>query len=609
LALVDYPLEPNDLEAANWRDILVRAERKDCWVYGRLFLEESRKKAELGEHRLQAVFQLLGQLTSMMLNWDEDGQPYRPMVVAPTGRSAVPQDMSREEAQLLKGMVPTIEDAEFLARLADVLWLVTRDHLMARTAVQAYIASAKRFENSDSWTNYFSRISRAVGLAASLRDRALVDQVLREITSVVERYQQQDSSFLTARLMEILLAYGAGDPPRYGEYAESAAMRLQASQSIKAREYWRIAAGWYSRARENQRQQSALNALSETYVSDAEAALSQNPPNLLAAVAHVEKAIEGFRRVLGSGQRIDELRGWLGRLQQDSLGELKKISSSVDVSQIVEDSRGKVRGKTLHDAILILALSGSPESVSTLRESAKRFANQFPLQYLMPAVILDSSGRKVGVRPGFSPDNPEASAAALELEMFRLASLNQTLHAQAVVEPMRVEITLTHAVQSADLVDFVSENPFVPAGRERLFLRGLHAGFEGDFVVSTHVLGLQLENSIRHVLAAAGVTVSSLDHQGIEQLKGLETLLRMPEAAEIFGEDLVFDLRGLLVEACASNLRHRLAHGLINHGEFLTFLASYLWWLTLRLCCIPVIQRRSLATGNVTPAADDSTAE
>jgi hypothetical protein len=54
-------------------------------------------------------------------------------------------------------------------------------------------------------------------------------------------------------------------------------------------------------------------------------------------------------------------------------------------------------------------------------------------------------------------------------------------------------------------------------------------------------------------------------------------------------EDSLFYLKGLLVEHSGSNLRNRMAHGLINDDGFLSPLMSYLWWLTLRLCCLPMI--------------------
>ncbi len=57
----------------------------------------------------------------------------------------------------------------------------------------------------------------------------------------------------------------------------------------------------------------------------------------------------------------------------------------------------------------------------------------------------------------------------------------------------------------------------------------------------------------------------------------------------MLGEDIVFDLRGLLVERFGSNLRNEGAHGLMDYEEFLAPQAIYLWWLALKLCCTMVL--------------------
>ena len=43
-------------------------------------------------------------------------------------------------------------------------------------------------------------------------------------------------------------------------------------------------------------------------------------------------------------------------------------------------------------------------------------------------------------------------------------------------------------------------------------------------------------------------------------------------------------------ERSGSNLRNRMAHGLINDDEFCGSLMSYLGWLVLRLCWLPILQ-------------------
>ncbi|MCL2927754.1 MAG: DUF4209 domain-containing protein [Trichodesmium sp. MAG_R01] len=57
----------------------------------------------------------------------------------------------------------------------------------------------------------------------------------------------------------------------------------------------------------------------------------------------------------------------------------------------------------------------------------------------------------------------------------------------------------------------------------------------------------------------------------------------------MFDEDTLFDLKGLLVDRSGSNLRNLMAHGLLDDEDFSSPLMSYLWWVTLRLCYLPLL--------------------
>ncbi len=116
-------------------------------------------------------------------------------------------------------------------------------------------------------------------------------------------------------------------------------------------------------------------------------------------------------------------------------------------------------------------------------------------------------------------------------------------------------------------------------------------------MTATHLLIPQLENSVRYVLAGNGVIVSRLDDPGVQEEKGLGELLYEPKLEELFGEDLLFDLQGLLLERFGANLRNKLAHGLMDSDEFSSAPMLYVWWLTLRICVIYLVVSRSPAKG------------
>jgi hypothetical protein len=77
--------------------------------------------------------------------------------------------------------------------------------------------------------------------------------------------------------------------------------------------------------------------------------------------------------------------------------------------------------------------------------------------------------------------------------------------------------------------------------------------------------------------------ITPLNKQLCERIVGRRKLL---------GEDLVFDLQGLLVERFGVNLRNRMAHALMG-DEFASPNVLYLWWRVLRICMIYVLVNRN----------------
>ena len=57
----------------------------------------------------------------------------------------------------------------------------------------------------------------------------------------------------------------------------------------------------------------------------------------------------------------------------------------------------------------------------------------------------------------------------------------------------------------------------------------------------------------------------------------------LPEAEQVFGEDLAFELRSLFCDSFGPNLRNELAHGLLDEDGCHSPFAIYAWWLALRL--------------------------
>jgi hypothetical protein len=583
------PLTKDDFINSRWQDVINSSERKECLAYNMAFWKKAQEAKEAGNVREQAVFELLAAVTYGAIKLESTEKFF----------AEIFQNFTDEHLDFLAEIAPEISEPELQARVADILWVRRRDYRMAQLAVTAYLQSATELEDSQ-WKQCFIRIERTLLLAHRIKYQT--ETVVAHIEAVLDLYNGEDPSWRSAMLMELLQEYRLGDPTKYAALAEKAATLAESAHDWRrARAYLEIKAKWHLIEKDGEKERTASTLAAETYVKEAEDALKQNILPYMTASSYLQRAVEAFRRIRGTKEekadakaRAEEVHKLLIQYQQESLKEFAESSHEVDISDEVKKARTHIKGKEFQDALFALALLGTPTKVSHLRQTVQQQAREYGLYYDSSSVMMNEKGKVVARRStSVLSSDPDKAKAAIRFEMYTLAVEYQILHAQAYIEPARDQINLEHSVRLKDLLPILSNSPFVPPGREYLFAKGLYAGLTGDFFTSTHILIPQIENSIRYLLQEhQGVRTSGLDNNGIQNEYHLSTTLypsQCPEITSIFDEDTLFDLQGLLVEDSGSNLRNRMAHGLIDDSGFLHPLMSYLWWVTLRLCCLPIL--------------------
>jgi hypothetical protein len=594
MALSKIFLSLENFRQSNWDQIIEQCEQKDCEFYSDHFL----KAAEISKNEnktTQDIYEFWGHVTSPLLNAESDSEPFSPQIISADGlrRSAIPKDLSDQQLALLKQLAPTIKDPELRARAADVLWERQRNYQMAQLAVDSYLESAQRLEDSKSWFLPFQRIQRAVRIAARLgKNKPFLITVMNYIETLLAKNQAKDASSFSAKLMRLLQEQRWGDFVKYAKLSEEAAtFSEQYKQWDRSREYWEVTGRWYALAKDANNQHHVQVRIAEAYVKESNAAISNISPSYMEAALCLQKAIEAYRRVGGMKERVQELHKLLLEYQAKSMSEMKIIFSENDIISSERDITNlviaKVQGKSFKDAIVELALMICSPSVKELRLQVEKAIDNYPLQFLASETRHSQSGKVIAHKPSILSNNPEESETAMQISMVKYAQFSQDIYATKIVQPARNQINLEHNPSLEDFEFIVLNNPFIPPGREIIYARGLLEGLRGDFLVSTHLLIPQIEHSIRYILEQGGCIVSGLDDQGVQDEHNINVLIRRPELIEIFGEDIVFDLKGLLVHRFGTNLRNHMAHGLIEYNGFFTEDNTYLWWLTLHLCCLP----------------------
>ena len=582
-----------DFAAFDWEQVLDIHPKKVTYEFEEALRRKAFEARNSGDTSRAGVFAFLTEIASLGWEPGSAGEPFKPRFILTDGnRSRIPTDYSDHEADLLKALVPTVRDPEMRARIADVVWERCRDHVSAEIAVEAYLQSATRLEDPEDWVNGARRIERALQIALALRNETLREKAVSHAEGVLVRYGGNDPSFLSAYLMKLLLKYGHGDAAHYATLANHASDNAGSSGDWRrAREYLGIKAQWLQRAGKTQQAEAAGVEIAETFVNEADLAEAAATPNFMLVVHHLQSAIQALRTVRGQRARVDELHSRLLRVQPHTLAQMSRIHIPLPVpEQAIQRALEAVTGKSFYEALVGLSCISVSPSVDQLRQISKEAARLAPISHTIGHDHLTAAGKTAARTPGASANDPDENNPAIRSWMFRHADFIRVATAQAV-DAARLQMVLEHPVCLGDWDNVVYGNPFVPLGREEFFARGLHAGFTGDFVVAAHLLIPQVENSCREILASRGATVSTIDRDSIERELYIHELLPKTEFKKFFGENLTFDLRGLLVEQQSSNLRHGMAHGLFDYGAFQSPPSIYLWWLVLHLVCLPVRSR------------------
>lgn len=563
-----------------------------CEYYTTEFGGAAKAAEESGDSQLAAVYQFLNVLSSFYPAFGDPAKPYRPMWIMGDRRSLMPSDLLPSDYAVIKELSKWVKDPSLRARIFDVLWLEEHNHHDCREAAKFYLESALALDTEENWTFAVTQFNRGLSLASKLgRKQEAFQNIAAALIAAIEREKDIEEGFRTCQLLQLASDYACGDPVQLAEISHQVGNRASANGEHRmARSYWRLEADFRRYEKDEHGAADATLRAAETYVSEANERATGKLASFLAAASILKKGIEALRRAKAVPARIKELRVILASYQKSSLSEMQKFETSIDLTEVAETAQNHVSGHDLFAALQRFAFGHPLTDVDQLKAKVLKNAKDFPMQHLFGGSMLDDEGRSRTERPSLLNLEGEEAEKALEAEMFSHAARYEWgIRVAGFIHPARIQIFNEHRLDIRDLAFLVRNNPFVPPGHEGVFLRGIHAGFHGDFLVAAHLLVPQIENSIRHVLFLNGVDVSNLLSDGTQPLKVLGPLFDMPQSKQIFGESIHFELRGLLIEKMGHGFRDQLAHGFTSEAECYGDAPVILWWLVLRLCMFPIL--------------------
>lgn len=577
------------IEEIHWNDFSgrIRKPKTDggSYAYYEIFKEEEKNYENQNVKRL---FQLMQDVFSYRLVARSAAEPFQPMMYIPgtRGRTALPSDLSKYQINLLERISSLVSEPEMKARLMDVLWVLKRDVRAAKEAIDAYSDSGMNLFSGKRWSEAGARVERGFRIALQVNDQNRIE-VLKE--KIVRMVKDEDGSARLYHLMS-LLPISSGNPKDWEELATQNAERSEAAGDIQtARQYWDIAADVVDRARENERANQYRIKSAETYLREADFwKENRTSQGRILEVNALGKAIEAFRHnIPGQQEKVAQILRRLDPVQKESVKTMpRSVLGSIDLSTIIKDVTEAVRGKNFIDAVAAMASFSLLPSLRQLEKQVDEIALVAPLISMLPADILNRQGGRVSRNPSMFQSDPEKLENAKRARMIELSIFSQQI-AGLVAGECRKAIWIQSPGTIHDWEDLLKNNPFIPPGREKIFAQGLYAGYAGDFLASIHILIPQIENSLRYILSTEGVVSFKVDDNGGQEEKNLSSYLSGDlriNLQQIFSEDLIFNLEAILISKYGPQLRHKMAHGLLEYDDFQRSEVIFLWWLTIRMC-------------------------
>lgn len=569
-----------------------------CQCLGSLYQKAATAAEAEGNAKAANVYGLLAAVTQIHFKPHDRAEPYGPMLVVDHKRSIIPGDLRGPQSDVLAAIAPDIKNAGLRALLADIAWLNDRKlAAMGQLAIGSFCAAVRAvidgnaelfFEDAKATSHNGAKMLRRACQIATLTGwkEPEAGSLKTMIATLGESAFNESDARGFLNIGELDCDFRITAPQVTAERAQALA-QLPELDPDTARDVWELAARAHRQRGDDAERNRCLTNAAECYVRMAEAAGLKG----MAASSWLMDAIKALRGIAGTKARRQELEGKLREAQSSIADEMGPISTEIDISDLVDQARKTVSDLTLAQALLEFAkLEGSP-SPETLRDEARKQAEENPLSSIIPMSIHDDEGKMVAKSPGLSTSGDDDDIAVRHL-IGRHEGVRRQFAATGSIEPARRLIMAQHPLEARDLLPIARLSPFVTPGHEDIFALGFARFFGGDFISALHILVPQLESSLRHVLKQAAVDTSSMQSDMTQENRTLSVLLDKDRATleKIFGAAIVLEIENLFDFEGGPSLRHQLAHGLLSTGACFSYDAIYACWFIYRLCCLPLFR-------------------
>ena len=552
-------------------------------------LEEAKKKNHDAEAR---VFSAL--MTACLIPFHEKN-PHEPFVMDRARGVWTPKNFRGEPELAFHENAHRFKNPALQARVADIAWVLDKKRSeSAYVALNAYVKAAKILmsrDKKDEWHAPYlgaKYLGRALAISSLIKDKSHAAK--KALQQAQESISGQHHPGLFMRLGNHDVNFDVSDVGVVAQRAKE--IIANEDDAYIQRLLWDLAARDYGRDRNNFKEEKHQCHVA---MSDCSVRQSDKIDSAMRKTHFLEQAIADLHMTHGTKERQKELKKLLTEAQENIRDEMSQFSTKINISDIVESTVEKVRGKSLLECLGALIVICQPPDPQSLRASAEKNIANHPLSNIFSSVRYDEHGRPIARSPGMSiGENDENNEIVIRRNICEEEAFRRGMSVSAGIMPIIRIIATEHQVEDEDIEFLCFHSPFIPDGKVKIYVEGFIRFLRGDMIAATHILFPQMENSVRHYLKRCGVDISKLKRRDMTQeVVTLSAMLdnHRQEMEDCFTPHLVMDIDNVFNYREGPNLRNRLSHGLMHEADIMMgHEVIYACWLIFHICFLPLLK-------------------
>ncbi|EEF15265.1 hypothetical protein CAMRE0001_0232 [Campylobacter rectus RM3267] len=566
----------DDFSSINLTEIL--KDTKYFHDYSSKFADLCKENFSNGNLKASKVFYLLRNAYSMALKPGSLNEPYEAGYIWGNSRSAILEDFTEQDLEFFESILDEITDCRLKSRMADILWIlkIPKNIKFLEIAINEYSKISLEPKSLNQFN--IDAFERAIRL--SLLSKITKNQYAEILNKILECFNKAEPTdqYYCLRMSYLLdiAELNRKLQPSVAEKLENFADTFaKGEEFIAAIDYYQESQKWYKKLKNSPK-------IAETALKIANILIEKaKESGAISSKIYLEQALKELRSIpakdrneLGIDQKIDEIRKLIEQNNQDIRSEMSLIAvDKIDISRYQNNAKLAVKGKQLSEAVLCLANITANPLYEDIKKSSENLLKKPPLSNFITQTYVDADGRKLS--------QITTKDDRLKHEMYQQYHVYVELAVDCRILPAFWQILEEHRVSMSCIYNICRNSSVVPADRADIWAQGLYYGFDRNFLVSSHLLIPQIEHLARILLQQEKIPTTTIDKNGVESEKSINSLLQESKIYELLGRDLTEELKFLLTEPIGLNYRNKICHGLVGGSP--SDADIYIWWLCLKL--------------------------